>query len=88
MDEFNFTIEHVKGKINNVTDALSRIEINNINQENLEEDNRSDLAITYSAEEENTKCIRFSELPINVYNTQIIIKKGTTSSTEKLRSEM
>lgn len=76
LEEYNFNVEYTKGKENYVADALSRVEIN------LNEDNFSTDATIHSAEEDNRNYIQISELPLNLFKTQIIVKRGETNKTE------
>lgn len=77
LEEYNFKIEYIKGKDNIVADALSRPEIN------INEDDNISIETQHSALEDNTDYIEISELPLNIYKNQIIIKKGRENKVSK-----
>lgn len=79
LGEFNFEVEYLAGKENQVADALSRIRINKIE---IEDEIRSTDATIHSANEDNSDYISITEYPINVYRTQIIIEKANEDEIE------
>ena len=71
-----------------MADALSRIEINNIENaiDETNIDDRSDAATIHSAGEDSQNHIQISELPLNIFKKQLIVKtaKCNKVSIEKL----
>lgn len=76
LNEFDFEIEYIKGKSNQVADFLSRIEINALEKNTYVDDLRSDAATIHSGIEDLNDHIQFSELPVNIFKNQIIIELG------------
>lgn len=73
--EYDFEIKHRPGKQNAVADALSRIPSTiNLNEE------CSDTNSVHSADTDVSEFIQCTELPINVFHNQIILKFGTANS--------
>lgn len=66
LSEYYFDIKYIKGKENQVADALSRITI---------EQTFFGEATQHSAEEDSSDLIGSSEKPINCFKTQIIFSK-------------
>lgn len=81
LNEYDFDVEYIKGKTNQVADFLSRIDINVLQEE--EGTIKSDIATIHSGKENLNDHIEFSESPINVHRNQIIIKLGNTYKYEK-----
>lgn len=77
LEEYNFTVEYIKGKDNIVADALSRPEVN---LNDVEIDNIS-VDTQHSADEDNSNFIEISECPLNMFRHQLIVKKGEVSRT-------
>lgn len=102
LEEYNFDIEYVKGKDNQVADGLSRMEVyfnenseirnnqesldNNSSNENIP-DNQSLLATIHSADEDNSDYIPIVESPVNIYKTQIILNTTENASNHKIYSQ-
>jgi len=82
LNEYDFEIKHIQGKENHIADALSRIKINETFIGDTQyEDNDSEadttLATIHSASEDGSQYIQITERPINHFNRQIIMIKGT-----------
>lgn len=91
LEEYNFDIQYVKGKDNQVADGLSRMEIyhnedvthlDDINEEQL--DNQSLIATIHSANEDSSNHIPIVETPVNIYKTQIILNKTNNLNNHKI----
>ena len=70
LEDYNFTLEYIKGKDNIVADALSRPEINSNEIDTIPIDTQN------SAEEDSLHYIELSENPLNIHKIQYIINKG------------
>lgn len=84
LNEYDFEIEYIKGKTNQVADFLSRMDVNRFDGQYglLEEcpnDIVSNLATVHSGVEDLQDHIRISELPVNIFKNQIIIELGKKS---------
>lgn len=77
LEEYNFTIEYIKGKNNIVADALSRPELN------TNEIDCITVNTCHSAEEDSSNHIELTENPLNMYNYQLIVNKGATNRITK-----
>lgn len=75
LEEFNFDVEYVKGKDNQVADGLSRLEINfhqNTDSVNHEPEpmNTDNESITiHSAREDSSDYISIIDSPVNLFKT-------------------
>lgn len=86
LEEFNYDIEYVKGKNNQVADGLSRVEVNNNEIENSETENEnySTMATIHSANEDSSRHIPIVYTPLNIFKTQIILNKTDNVNKYKL----
>lgn len=85
LDEYEYDIEHLKGSVNKVADALSRVEINIHNKDDtdslapMEIDNNPSAPSptddnTVHSQEENISCgLSISEKPVNIFKHQILL---------------
>lgn len=76
LEEFDYEIRHRPGKQNVVADGLSRIipekfETNN----NEQNDDSSDNQTVHSADTDDGEFIQMTELPLNFFKNQIILKR-------------
>lgn len=84
LGEYNFHIEYIKGKNNNIADFLSRIKEDEINlmeaESTDEEDNKSLTETVHSNEEDQGFNMSILETAVNRFKTQIIFteKKPNT----------
>lgn len=96
LGEYNFDIEYVKGKDNQVADGLSRMEAyynenvetstdNNVDIDNL--DAQSLVATIHSANEDSSEHIPIVCTPVNIYKTQIILNTTNGISNHKIYNE-
>lgn len=92
LNEYNFTIEYIKGKENHVADGLSRYPNNDLEEESLlsnifnndtinnrsenDEDVKSTDATIHSGIEDETQYIYVTEKAINLYKNQIYLEIG------------
>lgn len=90
LEEYDYDIEYIKGKCNQVADGLSRAEINLLEETlpeddtnsllvNIDENNSEDDISTIHSDEENPiQEIRISDGKLNSYKNQIILRKDPT----------
>lgn len=87
LEEYNFDIEYLQGKENSVADALSRVQININETEDIAVDEQIDKMSTdatmHTAEEDNVRYIPITEYPINFYKYQFIIIQSPENKIEK-----
>lgn len=72
LSEFEYEIKYRPGKQNTVADSLSRIR----NEININEEVSSDNMSAHSADTDDYELIKCTELPLNYYSNQIILKIG------------
>ena len=77
LEDYDYDIKHRPGKQNIVADGLSRI-----HQElhSNEQDESSDAETAHSADTDDSEFIQMTELPLNFFKNQILLKIGTTDS--------
>lgn len=72
LSEFEYEIKYRPGKQNTVADSLSRIR----NELNINEEVSSDDMSAHSADTDDSEFIKCTELPLNYFHNQIILKVG------------
>lgn len=83
LQDYDFSIEHVKGKDNYVADALSRIEIHNTDSDSLRVNLEEDLALTDSSIESTISREVDSRSPEIIRNSE----QGTSHSNQENSDE-
>lgn len=81
LNEYDFDIEYIKGKTNQVADFLSRLDVNHL-EENKEIDS-SNKATIHSGRENVNDHILISDSPINIFKNQVILTLGNKYKYEK-----
>lgn len=81
LNEYDFDIEYIKGKTNQVADFLSRLDVNHL-EENKEIDS-SNKATIHSGRENVNDHILISDSPINIFKNQVILRLGNKYKYEK-----
>lgn len=79
LNEYNYDIEFVKGKENQVADFLSRI---NVDEKEIYHNDHSELATIHSGIEEVQDHIPITEGIVNKYKTQILLVKEKNKDME------
>lgn len=72
LSEFDYEIKYRPGKQNTVADSLSRVR----NELNVNESVSSDDMSAHSADTDDSEFIKCTELPLNTFSNQIILKIG------------
>lgn len=75
LNEYDFDVEYIKGKTNQVVDFLSRVDVN-ILEDEVHDTIVSDLATIHSGVENLNDYIGISESAVNIYKNQIVIELG------------
>lgn len=86
LEEFDYELIYIPGKLNSVADALSRIKVDELNansqasmdvepsEHEKDTDQESDEMTVHSADTSDDYYIRYTERPINFFRTQVIFR--------------